>query len=629
MAKQLQYRRLFWLALLLCAAFAGLGYRLVDLQVVRHVELKAKAAKNTQREFLLEPRRGDILDVKGNLLATTVDVKTVCADPRLVGESHLELARLLAPLLNENESRLAAKLQDRWRTNALGEVTVRKCVILKKRVPVETWDKVQQAIAAFSFGLDETRMTKAEARKLKSRREGVVFAQPEQMRVYPQETLAAHVLGFTGIEDKEINERPVTQIVGRDGIELTLDEKLAGVRGWRVTETDRNKNELVALREQNVEPRDGFNVVLTIDSVVQHILEAELAAAKQKHDPISICGMVVRPKTGEILGMATLPNFDANRPGGATRNRMVTDQVEPGSTFKIVVVSAALNEDVVKLTDLFDCENGRFHYAGRTLHDHHPLKILSVERIVTKSSNIGAAKIGIKLGEKHLYDYMKAFGFGARTGLPLLGESAGTVHPVNKWSKVSIAQIPMGHGVAVTPLQMTMAMCAIANKGVLMRPMLVDRLEENDHTVVAKYAPQRVRQVISEETARQMVTALKTVVTPEGTAAKAALDHYTAAGKTGTAQKVENGTYVRKYIASFIGFFPADDPELCISVFLDEPRIGGSYGGETAGPAFKQIAERVANYLSIRPDLSTEVAALRKPAVEVTEGAGQSSSGGQ
>lgn len=619
MAKLIHYRRLFWLALLLCAAFVGLGYRLVDLQVVRHDELSAKASKNTQREFLLEPRRGDILDVKGNLLATTMDVKTVCADPRLVGDSALELAGLLAPLLQENESRLLPKLLDRARTNSAGAITLRKCVVLKRRVPVETWQKVQQTMAGFSFGLDESRLKPGEVRKLKERRQGVIFAQNEQMRIYPQETLAAHVLGFTGVDDKEINGRPVTQIVGRDGIELTLDEKLTGVRGWRVTETDKASNELVALREQNVEPRDGLNVALTIDSVVQHILETELAVARQKHDPISISGMVVRPQTGEILGMACLPNFDANRPVEWTRNRMVTDQVEPGSTFKIVVVSGALNENVVELTDLIDCENGRFHYGGRTLHDHHPLKILSVERVLTKSSNIGAAKIGIKLGEQRLYDYMKAFGFGTRTGLPLLGEAPGTVWPTKEWSKVSIAQIPMGHGVAVTPLQMTLAMCAIANNGMLMRPMVVDRLEESDHTVVAKYQPQRVRQVISEETAREMVQALKTVVTSEGTAAKAALDHYTVAGKTGTAQKVENRVYVRKYIASFIGFFPADKPELCISVFLDEPRIGGSYGGETAGPVFKRVAERVANYLSIRPDVPTEVAALQKTKMEPAE----------
>ena len=325
----------------------------------------------------------------------------------------------------------------------------------------------------------------------------------------------------------------------------------------------------------------------------------------EKHSPISISSIVVRPRTGEILAMATLPNFDPNNLGNsadARRNRVIADVAEPGSTFKIVVASAALNEGIVKLGDTFDCEHGHFFYCGRMLHDHESYGTLSVENIITKSSNIGAAKIGIKLGESRLYDYMRNFGFGTPTGIPLQGEVRGIVHPVKSWSKVSIAQIPMGQGIAVTRLQMMMAMCAIANNGWLMRPMLVGRLEDRDHKVVAKYSPQRLRQVISEPAARQMVKALKTVVSADGTAPKAALDHYTVAGKTGTAQKVENGGYAHgKYFSSFIGFFPADNPELCISVMMDEPKQG-YYGGQTAAPVFKQIAERAANYLNIRPE---------------------------
>jgi cell division protein FtsI/penicillin-binding protein 2 len=275
---------------------------------------------------------------------------------------------------------------------------------------------------------------------------------------------------------------------------------------------------------------------------------------------------------------------------------------EPGSTFKIVVVSAALTEKIVRPTDIFDCEHGQFFFAGRNLHDHIGYDSLSVQEIITKSSNIGAAKIGIKLGEKRLAEYMRDFGFGVRTGVPLSGEAAGIVHPLKKWSKVSIAQIPMGQGVAVTRLQMAMAMCAIANGGWLMQPMLVDRLEDNDHNVAVKYTPQRVRQVISESASREMVAALKTVVFTNGTAPKAALEHYTVAGKTGTAQKAGPGGYLPgKYFSSFIGFFPADNPELCVSVTMDEPK-GEHYGGQTAAPIFKQIAERAANYLNIRPE---------------------------
>jgi cell division protein FtsI/penicillin-binding protein 2 len=236
------------------------------------------------------------------------------------------------------------------------------------------------------------------------------------------------------------------------------------------------------------------------------------------------------------------------------------------------------------------------------LHDHESYGALTVEQIITKSSNIGAAKIGIKMGPPRLYDYIRDFGFGTRTGIPLQGEVVGIVHPLKDWYKVSIAQIPMGHGISVTRLQMTMAMCAIANHGTLMRPMLVDRLEDRDRNLVAKYSPQRVRQVLSESASKLMITALKTVVSPEGTAPKAFMEHYSVAGKTGTAQKFEHGALASgKYFATFIGFFPADNPEICIAVMMDEPKQG-YYGGQIAAPVFKQIAERTANYLSIRPE---------------------------
>jgi cell division protein FtsI/penicillin-binding protein 2 len=352
--------------------------------------------------------------------------------------------------------------------------------------------------------------------------------------------------------------------------------------------------------------------VLTIDTVIQHIVEGALVDAAKKHAPISVSAMVIRPSTGEILAMGTLPNFNPNNPGGvppeARRNRAISDVNEPGSTFKIIVVSGALNDQIVRLTDVFDCEHGHFAYAGKVLRDHESYGDLTVEGIITKSSNIGAAKIGIKMGEARLYEYMRDFGFGTRTGIPLLGEVNGIVHPLTNWTKLSISRIPMGHEIAVTPIQIVMAMCAIANKGCLMRPMLVDRLEDRAGELVAKYYPQRVRQVISEAAARQMVQALKTVVSPEGTAAKAALEHYTVAGKTGTAQKAGPGGYLPgKYFSSFIGFFPADAPELCIYVAMDEPKHG-YYGGQTAAPIFKQIAEAAANYLNICPDLECEPA---------------------
>jgi len=609
MAKQLQYRRLVLLALLLGAAFVGLGYRLVDLQVLRYEELSAKARDNTRREFLLEPRRGDVLDAKGNLLATSVFVKTVCADPALIGNRQAEVARAVAPLLQVSESELLQRLTPRLGRDAYGAITTNHYVVLKRKVQVETWQKIQMAMTNLSFALDEKHLPRTEQRFYRDLRRGAIYVEKldDQLRMYPNQTLAAHVLGYVGMDEREIDGRRLLETSGKDGIERRFNSKLAGVRGWRLTETDRPGREVVPWRGQDVEPQDGLNVVLTIDSVVQHIVESALAGAVEKHSPVSISGIVVRPRTGEILALATLPNFDPNNPGAAPpdarRNRVIADVAEPGSTFKIVVVSGALNAGVVRLDDTFDCEHGRFHFAGRVLHDHESYGVLSVENIITKSSNIGAAKIGIKLGESRLYDYIHNYGFGVPTGLPLQGEVGGIVHPVKKWSKVSIAQIPMGQGIAVTSLQIMMAMSAIANKGMLMQPMIVDRLEDRDHKVKEKYSPQRVRQVISEAAAELMVKALKTVVSPQGTASKAALAHYTVAGKTGTAQKSggPNGYLPGKYFASFIGFFPADNPEVCISVMMDEPKQG-YYGGQIAAPVFKQIAESVANYLNIRPE---------------------------
>jgi cell division protein FtsI/penicillin-binding protein 2 len=383
-----------------------------------------------------------------------------------------------------------------------------------------------------------------------------------------------------------------------------------------VTETDSRKREMVALRDQDVPARDGLNVVLTIDSVIQHLLEIALAEGLEQHNPANISGIVLRPRTGEILAMATLPDFDPNqvpRDPEVRRNRIITDVDEPGSTCKIVVVSGALNDRIVTLKDVFDCGHGQFFYGGRVLHDHESYGDLTVESIITKSSNIGAAKIGIKLGSRRLYDYLCEYGFGLATGIPLPNESRGIVHPVEKWSKVSIAQIPMGHGVAVTRLQMVMAMGALANNGWLMRPMLVSRLADQEGHVVAEYQPQRVRQVVSEAAAQKMVQALKTVVTAEGTAPKAALTNYVVAGKTGTAQKAGVGGYQPgKYVSSFIGFLPADNPEVCISIVLDEPK-SGYYGGQVAAPIFRQVAESVANYLNIRPDVGNTLAALVTP----------------
>ena len=608
MSNKLQLRRVLLLLLLLGAAFAGLGYRLVDLQVLRHDELAQMAELNTEHDFFKPPRRGNILDVNGNLLATSISVKTICANPSLIGNQQAVVAHALAPLLGMSEGSLCQRLVPRVWKNEKGETVTNGLyyVRLQKNVPDETWQKIQMTMTNLSFGVDESKLSRTNRAFFRNLRQGAIFAEADQLRVYPNGPLAAHVLGFVGSDEVTLGGTRISQLSGRDGIELDLNSKLSGVAGWRVTETDRQKRELVALRDQDVQARDGLNVVLTLDSAIQHIVETALADAMQKHTPISITGIVMRPRTGEILAMATLPDFDPNNPGAATvdarRDRVIGDMMEPGSTFKIVVVSGALNDGVVHLGDTFDCEEGHFAYAGRVLHDHEPFGILTTKGIITKSSNIGAAKIGIRLGENRLYDYATEYGFGEQHGHLLPGEVNGILHPVKKWSKVSIAQIPMGQGVAVTRLQMLMAMCAIANGGWLMQPMLVNRLEDRSGDVVQPYTPQSVRQVISDATDKLMIEALKTVVSPDGTAPGAAMKDYTVAGKTGTAQKVGPDGYERgKYFASFIGFFPADDPQLCISVVMDEPKEG-YYGGQVCGPVFREIAERCASYLNIPPD---------------------------
>jgi cell division protein FtsI/penicillin-binding protein 2 len=272
-----------------------------------------------------------------------------------------------------------------------------------------------------------------------------------------------------------------------------------------------------------------------------------------------------------------------------------------------VTLAGALNDGVVRLTDTFDCENGAFSFAGKILHDHEHYGIMPVDKIIAKSSNIGTAKVAIKLGAARTYHYISDFGCGEKTGIPLTGEVRGDLPKLKDWKLIHISRIPIGQGVTATPLQTTMAACAVANGGTLMRPMLVDSLVDDKGNVLVKYEPQAVRRVIAEAAARTTTEALKSVV-EKGTAEKAALEHYTVAGKTGTAQKVVNREYSHeKYFASFIGFFPASDPQLCIMVCADEPsKKAGYYGGVVCAPAFKRIADRAANFLNIKPDVQLE-----------------------
>ena len=599
--------RVIFLVSLITAGYVALGVRLVDIQVFQHKKHAAHAVDNTSRKVIHASRRGDILDSRGTVLATSRIAKTVCADPSLIGTNQLLIARAIAPILGADVISLANRMERRVYLDSLGRQRDDRHVVLKRKVLLEDWQKITNALAHLEFGFDVKSLPRKQRLNYYNLKYRSIFSEKvdSQLRVYPSGNLGSHVLGYVGVRDSGNTKVRIEGLEGKHGIEMALDSVLEGVRGWRQTETDRGRREVVAFREYDIKPRDGMNIVLTIDANIQYIAEKALEKLCMKHTPVSACVVVMRPNTGEILALSNRPTFDPNKPGDSTaanrRNRVVTDMYEPGSTFKIVAVSGALNEGVVRLSDRFNCENGNFYFAGKVLRDHHAYSDLSVEEIITKSSNIGTAKVAMRLGANRFHRYISHLGFGVKTGISLPGEGSGMLHPLRKWNKLSISRIPMGHEIAATPIQLVLAMSAVANGGNLMRPILVDKLTDRDGNIVVDYPNAVVRKAIRSETAQQMVEALITVVSPNGTAKQAWLKNYVVAGKTGTAQKVSKvrrGYDPGKYFSSFIGFLPARKPELCIGVFVDEPQ-NGYYGGLVAGPAFKEIAEKSANYLGV------------------------------
>jgi cell division protein FtsI/penicillin-binding protein 2 len=603
MIRALQYRRLAVCALLLIVAFGGLGYRLVDLQVYQHEELHAAAVNMWQRRVEHSTQRGRIYDARGQLLVTSVPVKTVEANPERVGTNQALIARVLAPKLEMSEAELEHRLRRRTAMWGGQEVPVVR-VILKRRVPIDVWESIREGMAklpreAVPAGKSHEWLTNS------------VFVDPvdREMRFYPNGTLAAHVLGFTGYREEAVPGRSEDELVGKSGIEAAFNPVLAGIPGWRRILKDERGRELVALRPTDVASRDGLGIRLTIDLGLQHIVESELETAFAQLRPEGITVIVVRPRTGEILAMANQPTFDPNRLGdlepgqmGYLRNRAITDLLEPGSTFKPLVVAGALNDGVFRLEDEIDCEGGTWSYNRLLIRDIGRNGVLTVEQILAKSSNVGVSKIGVRMGQDRLYHYVRGFGIGAPTRIVLGGEVTATVRPPSSWSRVSVASMPRGYEVAVTPLQMTMAFSALANGGVLMQPLLVNELLDRDGRVVSRFDPTPVRRVVSEETAEMVTRALQTAVAVAGgTGRRAQLEHYQVAGKTGTARKIINNNYsAHHHMGSFIGYFPAHDPQLCISVVVDDSQVG-TYGGETAAPLFRRIAERAAAYLAIAP----------------------------
>jgi len=393
---------------------------------------------------------------------------------------------------------------------------------------------------------------------------------------------------------------------------LLADYYLKGQDGWRESERDGRRREMPQFRSVEFLARNGLNLELTLDRVIQDTVEQELNGLIETFAPQSASIIVSNPLTGEILAMANGPTFDPNEyntfPMENQRNRAITDLYEPGSTFKIIPVGAALNEKIVFPEDIIDCSITTYSIGKKSLRlpkDHHPLGKISLHQVVQKSSNRGAAQIGLKLGPERLYHYCKSFGFGEETNLGLVGERSGVLHPPRRWDGLTITRLPMGHAVSVTPMQVHCAMSVVANDGILMKPSILRRAFDQEGKTVVPFLPTAVRRVLDESVANDLNDMLVSVVGNEGTARTAMIKGFKVAGKTGTTQKIIDGKYSSNHhVASFSGYFPADQPRVVITVVVDEPqmkkgRLG--YGGSVAGPSFQKIAKRLISYFGIQP----------------------------
>ena len=578
--------RLVLLSLGVSACFVGLGVRLVWLHWLERESYTAFLEQARKQTIVELARRGDILDVRGNRLATSRSLIELGADPQdLRREDEAkwpELARLLGMPLGQLETLL------RRRFAAPGDAAEEGVDTAAQGRPVR-WVKLSEEVEESAYESIQTLGIKG------------VYGIRHYRRVYPGGQRAAHMLGYLNKE-----QTPVT------GVERYLDFYLRGQTGWRETERDGHRRELAQFRSREIPATDGFDVVLNIDEYVQHIAEQELEMIAQKFQPESATIIVGDPNTGAILALANWPTFDLNRfntaPLASQRNIAITDVYEPGSTFKIVASSGALNEHLVTPDTEFDCSLTSVEYQGKPRalpREAHHLGRLSVAGIVGKSSNKGAAQLGILLGGQRLYEYARGFGFGDETGYPLGGEVSGVLHPVSKWDGLTITRLPMGHSISATPLQVHCAMGVIASGGVLTRPWIVREIRDNTGRTVAPYEPMPRRRVITRETAETMARLLVEAASSEGTGKAAAIEGYMVAGKTGTTQKIIDGHYsTTHHVGSFVGFYPANRPQLQITVVVNDghvPTGGPAYGGTVAAPSFKRIGEKLNAYLGIQP----------------------------
>lgn len=506
----------------------------------------------------MEPKRGAIYDDKGRILALNKDIESIYAVSKDITPKE-EVSGKLSKALNIDKSLVYNRL---------------------KKDKSFVW--IKRAIRP-----EEARLVRAMNIK------GIEFVN-ETKRFYPNDSLGCHFIGFTDIDSQ-----------GLDGLELYYNNYLKGEYGWKKALVDA-KRTIIDSSSEYLPPKEGYGLVLTIDEAIQHILEKETSDIAAKYKPKGVMIIAMDPHTGSLLGMASYPNFNLNSASRTAkpflRNKCVTDCFEPGSIFKIVTASAVLNEHLVKFDDTFYCENGFYRIGKRILKDHTPHGKLTFREVIEKSSNIGTVKAASRLGDRKLYDYIEQFGFGKISGLDLPGEENGIVRDVSTWTYTDMTTVPMGQGISCTPLQLACAVSVIANGGDLMKPYIVSRIVDKDQNVIKTFEPEKVRSVISEETSDRMKDLLKGAI-ERGTGKKAKLSGYTAAGKTGTAQKVDaTGRYSKdKYLASFVGFAPLRDPRVALAICVDEPK-GAYFGGSVAAPAFKNIMNKLLRYLEVPKD---------------------------
>jgi len=557
-------RRVVVAAALLGLWVAGIETRLVYLQVFRHADLMARASRQQSRTLPTPAKRGDILDRRGHLLATTVDVDSIYAVPSEINDDKSAVAKLC---------------------QALGDCSGHDREALIDRL------KNQR-----NFAYVRRQVSPDEARRVAALNlDGVGFLK-ESRRFYPNKELAAHVLGYVGVDGN-----------GLEGLEWTYDSQIRGKAGTVLIHTDAKRHVFSRFERP---PTTGSTIELTIDEYLQHVAERELQAGIVEHRAEGGTAIIMNPSTGEILAMANEPTFNPNTYRDTTeesrRNRAVQDLYEPGSTFKVVTASAAIEEKVMPITTMIDTNPG-FIRIGNSIvdeYDGHKYGVLSFRDVIVKSSNVGAIKIGFKVGTERLSRFVSLFGFGRRVSPDFPGENAGIVWKPEQWTERALASVSMGYQVAVTPLQVAAAFSSVANGGEYVEPRVLRAVYRDGRRY--PITPKTIRRTISPETAATLTTIMEAVVT-DGTAKLAQIGGFTIAGKTGTASKLINGHYsASENNASFAGFLPSRNPAVTIVVVIDAPHAGGRTGGVVAAPIFKRIAESTLRYLSIGPTVNPE-----------------------